>query len=267
MICSPLGRNWISHGIGAIALLCACLGITSKASAEGNRAEQRIIEAAIETPAGTIYKVTNSRSARTGRGLAPSVTGDTYDIQHLLGFIPGRGETAECLSEHLSGMDDNTVLFDGLTELTDPLLDGTQPGVFEFETPGVDDETDVFVNSFAGTGEDLFPEGFEDPETGTPLDAACLEIGIDDTLDADIPVEVTSAVFEASGDSGTIFPPTDITSFFSSPWDGRLSVILEGLAGEGINGILLELTLEPFVGSIFADGFESGDTSSWTSNP
>ncbi len=190
--------------------------------------------------------------------------GDTYDFQHQLGaLIDG---VFQCFSEHMSGMDDNTVLFDGLSELLDPYLDGTQPAIFEFETPtgGPNNETDVFINSFSGTGTDLFPEGFEDPDTGTPLTDACVEIGREDLLDSNGPVTVTNATIEFSGDSGTILPTTDITSFFSNPWDGRLSIVFPNFAGMDINGMILDITTEFDPQPIFADGFESGDASSWT---
>ena len=194
----------------------------------------------------------------------PSFDGDSYDFQHQIGaLIDG---IFQCFSEHMSGMDDNTVLFDGLSELLDPYVDGTQPFVFEFETPDAgNNSTDAFFNSFSGSGGDLFPEGFSDPDTGTPLDAACIEIGIDDTLDADVPVEVTEAMIEASDSNGTIVPPTDITSLFPNPFDGRLSLVFPGMAGEGINGIVLEMTVrETDPSAIFADGFESGDASAWS---
>lgn len=204
--------------------------------------------------------------ASKGSSGPPSFDGDSYDFQHQIGaLIDG---VFKCFSEHMSGMDDNTVLFDGLSEFLDPYLDGTQPAIFEFETfnrsvaGGM--ETDAFFNSFSG-GEDLFPEGFEDPETNTPLDAACLEIGINDTLGSNVPVEVISAIFEASGDNGSIIPNTDITSFFSNPWDGRLSVVFPGMAGQGINGMVLDLTIqETDPANIFSDGFESGDASAWS---
>ena len=121
------------------------------------------------------------------------------------------------------------------------------------------------MNSFSGGG-DLFPEGFEDPETNTPLDAACIEIGIDDTLDSDVPSEVNSAMIEMSNSQGSVLPPTDISSFFDGPFDGRISIGFQGLAGQDIDGTVLEMNLinAPDPSAIFADGFESGDASSWT---
>ena len=186
--------------------------------------------------------------------------GDTYSFHHQLGaLIDG---IFQCFSEQMSGMDDNTVLFDGFSEFLDPYLDGNQPLVFEFETPGSDDEFTVDINSL-GTS-DLFPEGFTDPKTGTPLTDACVEIGIDDTLDSDPPADVTSATLEFLSGGSTVIPPTDITGFFDNPWDGRLSIVVGGMAGQGIDEVRLQMQMQPTDGSIFADGFESGDASSWT---
>ena len=223
-----------------------------------------------ETSIGTIYRIDHgpakgSEGPADPEGGSPVFDGDTYSFEHQLGaLIDG---IFQCFSEHTAGMDDNTVQFDGLSELLDPYLDGTMPAIFEFETPNGDGTTDAFFNSFAGTGQDLFPEGFEDPATNTPLDAACIEIGIDDTLDSDTPSEVVNAMFEASGDMGEIIPPVDITSIFSDPFDGRMSLVFPGQAGQGINGTILDIKIQQDQFDpqpIFADGFESGDATSWT---
>lgn len=231
----------------------------------------------IETPYVRLIKIepidtepTRSQARRRatvqGEGAGvPSFDGDTYSFHHQIGALID--DILECFSVHMSGMDDNTVAFDGLSELLDPYLDGTQPAIFEFETSNLGTGTnDIFFNSFIDPGADLFPEGFEDPESGTPLDAACIEIGIDDTLDGDLPVEVNMATIEASNSMGQVLPPTDITRFFSNPWDGRLSFVAQGIAGQGIDGLVLEMQIQQGAdpNAIFADGFESGDASSWS---
>ena len=184
--------------------------------------------------------------------------GDTYSIVHQLGAIIDN--VLQCFQPHLAGMDDNTVVFDGLSELLDSYLDGTQPFVFEFETTGTEGLPETTINSIANG--DLFPEGFEDPATGTPLDAACVEIGIDDTLDSDEPIEVTSALLDFIGDG---FDPFDVTSGFTNPWNGRFSVGIPGFTGLGIDEVKLTITTAPSANAgIFVDGFETGDTSAWT---
>lgn len=210
-----------------------------------------------------IFKVHQAARRTTSFGGSPVFDGDTYSFQAQLGALID--QVFQCFSNHTAGMDDNTVLFDGLSELLDPYLDGTQPLVFEFETPSNDTPgaTDSTINAFSDG--DLFPEGFQDPETGTPLDSACVEIGIDDTLDSDIPSEVSNAMISFSSSGGTVLPPTDITSFFENPWDGRLSIVFTGLTGQDIADVQLQLVTQaaPDPSTIFADGFESGDATAW----
>lgn len=227
----------------------------------------------LETPQGEVHVIHRLDDPREkGIGTFVSFLGDTFSFEHQVGaLIEG---VFRCFGVHTADMNDDNVTFDGITELLDPYLDGTQPALFEFEsmstfsgTEGGSGTTNAFFNSFSDTGTDLFPEGFTDPETGSPLDAACLEIGISDTLDSDKPAEVQSAMFEASGDRGTIIPNVDISSIFSSPFDGRVSVVFPGQAGQGINGLLLDIELKEAIPEpLFADGFESGDAAAWT-NP
>ncbi len=183
----------------------------------------------------------------------------------------------KCADPHTSGTGNNTTTFDGMPEDLDPYTDGTQPFVFEFETdpdaltpvpfgdPESDFEAEINIGSEPGT--DLFPEGFEDPKTGTPLSAACIEIGIDDTLDSDCPVDVTSAVVQFNTPDGPLFDePLDVTSAFpANLFNGPVSIPISGLTGMGINGVTIRLTMQQGNTEIFADGFESGDASSWSS--
>lgn len=206
---------------------------------------------------GDGWSVHNITRESTEIGGGSTYVGDTYDFVHQLGaLIDG---VFQCFSEHLSGMDDSTVTFDGLSELLDPYVDGTQPLVFEFETPSDGQVSDVGIDTSLDSGDDLFPEGFEDPDTGTPLTDICIEIGRDDTLDAAPPAVVRSASLRITG--GVTIGPLDITSFFSTPWNGRLSTVLTGLAGQDIDSVQLRLETAP--PDIFADGFESGDATAW----
>ncbi len=132
---------------------------------------------------------------------------------------------------------------------------------------GPEEGFETTIEMLSDPGTDLFPEGFEDPETGTPLEAACIEIGIDDVLDADCPVDVTSASIQFQTPGGPVFQePIDITEAFSpNLWNGKMLVSLPNLAGMGINGVTIRLGMQPGADSaIFADGFESGDASAWT---
>ena len=184
--------------------------------------------------------------------------------------------SGDCADPHASGTGDNTVDFNGFSELIDSFTDGTQPFVFEFETDpdglgsggraGGQEGFAAELEIGAEPGTDLFPEGFEDPKTGTPLTAACLEIGIDDVLDADCPVDVTSAVLEFATPDGPLGEPLDVTSQFpANLWNGRISIPIPGLTGMGINSVTIRLTMQQGDPNVFADGFETGDTSAWTS--
>ncbi|MEM7356409.1 MAG: S8 family serine peptidase, partial [Acidobacteriota bacterium] len=204
--------------------------------------------------------------------------GDTFSVKTKL----GNSSTNNCFEEHMSGTGNNQAAFDALNELLDPYTNGTQPFVFEFETDPDNLGTDESLGGFLGgeeadfeatigieseNGEDLFPEGFEDPKTGTPLDTACIEIGIDDTLDSDCPVDVTSAVMQFNTPTGPLFEePLDITQAFSpNLFDGRARITVPNGVGQNVNGIVIRLTLQnPPESDIFADGFETGDAASWT---
>ena len=182
--------------------------------------------------------------------------GDLFSF--LMGLLDSNGN---CITPQTSGTGDNSVLFDGLEEFLDTFTNGTQPTIKETQSDPDQSMTDVNMDIESLGGEDLFPEGFEDPDTGTPLDTACIEIGIDDTLDNEENVFVTSAVINAFNNGTNVFS-SDITSIFSNPFDGTMSVNFPGTAGQGINEI--KLTIETQPSTIFADGFESGDASAWT---
>ena len=200
-----------------------------------------------------------------------SFLGDNYSFSHeLAAFIDG---AFRCFKVHQAGMVSNTVSFDGSLEPLDLYVNGTQPQVFEFESvlrvpgePGSDiggNILDLFFNSSTVSGGDLFPSGFVDPETGTPLTDACLQIGIDDPLESGAPKEVVSASIGASNEQGDVIPPTDISELFDQPWDGTLTAVFPGATGQGIDGVVLEIEVQDVPAAIFADGFESGDTSAW----
>ncbi|MEM1182529.1 MAG: hypothetical protein AAGM22_29550 [Acidobacteriota bacterium] len=251
-------------------LLAAALSITGTAPTLANDGVLRdgAILQTVEGPDGLlIHKIHRTpRPAVLKSGGLPSFDGDSFSFSHeLAALIDG---VFQCFKEHQSGMDDNTVLFDGLSELLDPYTDGTQPLVFEFESPDTNNDPptqNVFMNSFTESGGDLFPDGFQDPQTNTPLDSACIKIGIDDTLDSDVPSTIEEAMFEGSNSQGSVIPPTDITQFFENPFDGDVTIVFQGMAGMDIDGTILDIKAQNFDGNpIFSDGFESGDTTAWT---
>ncbi len=191
--------------------------------------------------------------------------GDTYSVEHQLGFFNSSTGMPECSSPHTSGADDNIVTFDGLSELLDPYTDGTQPFVFEFETNGPDNDEVLSLEIETFASGDLFPDGFIDPATSTPLDGACVEIGQQDPLESGVPKSVVKGKIDLLDASGmSLFGgPVPITSFFSEPWDGTLSLVASGLTGQNVRQVKLEIDTANEL-ELFADGFESGDVSAWS---
>ncbi len=176
----------------------------------------------------------------------------------------GKNDGTDCSDQHLSGFDGES--FDGENNTAgsvngnDATVQGAQ-GNPDLD-PGGSFNVDLNV-----VGQDLFPEGFTDPETGTPLDAACVEVGIDKSLDSDCPVNVTSATLQFLDSTGTLVgSPFDVTSIFNTdPWDGRFNISVPNMAGQGINQVQLQIQMqESDAVPIFSDGFESGNTSAWT---
>ena len=201
-------------------------------------------------------------------GANQGFVGDTYSIEAMLGRqVDG---AFQCFDPHHAGLDDNTVTYDSIQESLDSYTNGTTVQVTEFaffgmlaEVLGTDgDAFTMFVNG----SDDLFPEGFEDPETGDPLTSACIEIGRDDTMDNDYDdaVELTLATLLLQSDNTTIFGPIDITGAFPSPFDGTLSLVLDPFVGNDVDRIVVDMTFRDTTSDLFADGFESGDATSWT---
>ncbi len=200
---------------------------------------------------------------------------DTFSVQTKLAKNSG----PPCFDDHASGTNSNTASFDGMPESLDPYTDGTEPFVVEFETDpdnlegdsgraarGLNQFLETTINIFASdSANDLFPDGFEDPETGTPLNAACIEIGIDDIIEGDCPVDVTSAAVQFFNADGSLGDPIDITEAFSpNLFDGAAFISVPNMAGQNINAAVIKLQMnEPPPANIFADGFESGDASAW----
>ena len=77
---------------------------------------------------------------------------------------------------------------------------------------------------------------------------------------------MTSAVLQFFAPGGPLGGPLDVTEAFAGNiWDGRAVISVPNQAGLGINGVKIRLTMQPGADpNVFADGFETGDTSSWT---
>ena len=253
--------------LGFVALLSASKSDASGADAARIDASKVVVSVSINSQTGPEVA---QRSANGKASLGPSqgFVGDTYSFEAMLGRQVG--EVFQCFSPHHSGLDDNTVTFDSIQESLDSYTNGTTVQINEFAffgmlTEALGTDGDAFT-MFVNGSDELFPEGFEDPETGDPLTAACIEIGVDDTMDSDYDdsVVLTLATLLLQSDNTTIFGPIDITSIFPDPFDGTLSLVLDPFVGNDVDRVVLDMTFRDPSNDIFADGFESGDATSWT---
>ncbi|MEO1087683.1 MAG: hypothetical protein AAFY88_25910, partial [Acidobacteriota bacterium] len=131
--------------ISATVVLAAALSFP--AAAQDGVLRDGAVLGAVEAEGGvTIYSVHRTpRPAAAGAGILPLFSGDSFSLAHQLGVIIEG--IVKCLGIHQVAAEDNTVSFDGLSELLAAYLNGTQPLVFEFETPGTgpDPSKDVFM--------------------------------------------------------------------------------------------------------------------------
>ena len=260
------------HAAGIAALLKE---IMSSLSSDG--AKDRFTKDALDIGQTGVDPVSGSGIPNANQTLdgKKGFQGDNFSVKPKLGKNDGTG----CSDQHLSGF--NGTKFDGNTNTagsvngndvtvkatqSDPDLESEELTV---NATGPDSDS-FLVDRIFGADDDLFPEGFEDPDTGTPLDAACIEVGIDDKLEADCPQNVTSATLQFFDSNGSgIFPnPIDVTSVFNTdPWDGRFDISVPNMAGQNIGRAELKILMqESNAQPIFSDGFESGNTSAWTTN-
>jgi hypothetical protein len=192
----------------------------------------------------------------------------TYSVRAGLSH-PG---TANCYDAQYVGGGDATLQFDFVEEHPVTFANGTVPGFDEIETPRggpfFSFQTGVAVDS--GPAE-LFPSGFFEPGTGTPLTDGCMDIGEVEALDFSSYAVVRRATLEAFAGSSAVFPPQDVTNFFQSfrqagSWRSDARLDLPGAAGLGIDRVILRVDA---VDGIFGDPFKTADTDAWdvTVNP
>jgi len=196
-------------------------------------------------PGCTPYHVSGGVYEPTGPVVA-TPEGSTYSVSHRVGVDPDdEGPDPEtCVfifHLNLPGAPDDIVTFDGLTEplRTDFFL--TVPTVTESQTIQPSGTRFLTIDTRSPTGTDLFPGGIQ--SGGMFLTDACFTIGLDDPLTWEGLDTVTSAFIEFRQDTNVLLGPINITSFFSVPWNGFLSLSLPNGAGMGINGVHLEIVL------------------------
>ncbi len=219
---------------------------------------------------GEIYVEVSDVSGPQIRGqLLPAGQFHLRGFDYSVGVGLSHPGTTNCYFEHHTGPGDRIVTFDGVAEDLRTFSNGTVPRADEFEgQPGRSRwKHETLVTAAFGPAE-LFPAGQLEPGTGTPLTDGCIVIGGENRLDAPFYSEVFESEVQAfSGDTPVLgnYTLRDWDSGWVSleRWGTFYDWEFENAAGSGIDRI--ELKLDTF-GSIFADGFESGDTAAWTSS-
>jgi len=176
----------------------------------------------------------------------------TYSVQHLLGGDTlGTGQIT-CFSIEASpptGAADNVVTFDNLPEAIKTHVDGVIPIVTEeLEDFGGGTRTLRIITSSASGG-DLFPGGQIAPNGVTPLTAACFFVGLQDPLSWEGVDTVTAGNITFFAGNNLVAGPFDLTDppRFTDPWNGLLVVSFQNLAGQGVNRVQMEITVDKVV--------------------
>lgn len=178
--------------------------------------------------------------------------------------------TFACYDIHHSGGGDESVRFDMVGEELRPFANGTLPRVDENEIPrgGPIFSFELGISTDAGPPE-LFPAGFFEPGTGTPLTDGCIEIGVEDPLDANRFAVILEGELTTYSGGSPVGPPVDaeeaVEWYRDDPtppaaWKMNLQMRLSNAAGQGYDGFRLDFTARD---GIFGDGFRGPDTNAW----
>lgn len=189
--------------------------------------------------------------AASSAGAVATPIGTTYSVHHMVGAdLEGTG-TVECrfifdTTIPPPGAPDDTVSFDGIEEAIMTDVRGTVPSVTEDKTDNADRTHLLVIDTSSASGTDLFPAGINDPGTGTELVDACFVFGIPDPLDWPGMDTVTAASISYLVDGTVVHGPFDVSAseFFTDPWPGFFGATLAGGAGQGINGVHMEIVVE-----------------------
>ena len=188
------------------------------------------------------------------------IPNETFDVRVGL----SAPTVKERVDPHHSKVDDNVVNFDLVEEPLDSFSTGARPVVDENEIPlgGPFSSVQLGIRSDPLAQGDLFPPGFTKQGRGVLLVDGCIEFGMQDPLSSDREQTVRNAFIQGESGDTIILPSTDVTDQLGGDFDGTGTVKIPGLAGQNVDRV--QLTLEFEDTEIFADGFESGDTSAWT---
>lgn len=219
---------------------------------------------------GSLYVQVNSlggSAIRTNLAFAQRRTYDWETVTVRVGLThPG---TTACYDIHHSGVGDESVSFDMVAEDLRPFTNGTLPRVDENEMPrgGETFSVEIGVSVEAGPLE-LFPAGFFEPGTGTPLTDGCVDFGIDDPIDATNFAVIREATLTYYLGGLPFGPPQDVTdgfSFYLDPpsglWRAEGRTRIPNAAGQGFDSLRWEITS---LDGVFGDGFRGPDTDAWS---
>ncbi|QDV90002.1 hypothetical protein RAS2_10780 [Phycisphaerae bacterium RAS2] len=152
----------------------------------------------------------------------------------------------------LPGAPDDVVTFDGIPEQIRTLVNGAVPQVVEQEMVIGPNETHLTIQLSTPPGTQLFPGGQFGPGM-VPLTDACVLLGNALPLNFNGPKVVTNATIVFRQNATPVAGPFDVTSMFSTPWNGTFAMELPGAAGSPINVVLLDIFI------LFPECFEDED--------
>lgn len=172
------------------------------------------------------------------------VIGEDYSVSLLL-----RDDLNGTTMRQNAGPD--TVTFDGVAQSIPGLLSGGVPTINESIVPLPDGRAIITIEVSTGIGGGEFwavPSRGEVPEPD--YSGGAIEIGLDAPLDLGSLATVDLARVTLFEDTTKTLGPMDFTSAFSNPWDGVVEFDFPLMAGFGINGAEIVLTVSPTPGSI-----------------
>ncbi len=185
--------------------------------------------------------------ASPGGGVATPV-GTTYSVSHRVGadYDAGGPQGVTCLFINQPGnpgAPDDIVSFDTVEEPIRTDILGTVPKVDEEDDPLPNGRRLITITTSSPVGTDLFPGGLI--FGGHEHTDACFTVGLEDALTWGGSDTVHSASIEYLINGVVqLGGPLDASSFFTDPWNGQATIVLPNGAGEGYNGVRLEIVVE-----------------------
>lgn len=168
--------------------------------------------------------------------------GTTYSVHHRVGRDPDGpgGDPHICIQPPSAPGGDDIVTFDFIDEAVRADIFGNQASISEISQVNSDGSFLLTITSRLVAGDTLFPGELTDLE-GNPLTAGCFSIGESDDgavdpMDwegADLVLAATISMFDGEI---PLIEGRDVTSFFVSPWDGRVTVPVDEALGAPIAG-------------------------------